>query len=539
MTDAPYDPEVPHTGLVHWYLERWAAEQPTATAYSYEPVAMTDGNATEGTWKELNREAARLAASLSKAGVEAGDYVATLFPQCPQYLRTYAAVAKLGATLVPIDLRSEPREIKYVLEQTQPTAFLGVDAYHGESYRDALTGHDLLADVSIVEWFDDTGFVSSGDPEEYEWCVVDSDGSTRESADVVGNGDSDRPFLVVFTSGTTGRPKGALLSHRNAVFQGTAMAETWAIDQSDTTLVHLPPSHVGGSTELLGTVFVSGGEAVLLDAFDPNDALDRIRMESITVVGNVPAMWEMLFAVPDHEDAMESVETAVVAGQAPSENCLNGMAAIGTPVTGWGLTETGGFVTLTELEASWEVLTDTVGKPYSGFDVKAVDESGDTLPKGETGELVVRGDGVMVGYLDNEQTAAEMIDEEWIRTGDMGFVDEDGYVRLRGRAHNMYISGGYNVYPDEIEDVLTSHPDVQLAQVVGIEHEKWGEAGHAFIVPEPDVDFDVSDLEEYASEVLADYKRPVKYTISDELPMTPLGKIDRQGLIDRYDLSTA
>jgi acyl-CoA synthetase (AMP-forming)/AMP-acid ligase II len=145
---------------------------------------------------------------------------------------------------------------------------------------------------------------------------------------------------------------------------------------------------------------------------------------------------------------------------------------------------------------------------------------------------------IMVGYLNDEQTAAEMIDEEWIRTGDMGFVDEDGYVRLRGRAHNMYISGSYNVYPDEIQDVLTSHPAVQLAQAVGVEHEKWGEAGNAFVVPEPNADLGVSDLEKYASEELADYKRPVKYTISDELPTTPLEKIDRQSLIDRCDLST-
>ena len=184
------------------------------------------------------------------------------------------------------------------------------------------------------------------------------------------------------------------------------------------------------------------------------------------------------------------------------------------------------------------MLTETVGKPYPGFDVKAVEESGATLPEGGTGELVVRGDGAMVGYLEDKQAAAEMIDEEWIRTGDMGFVDEDGYVRFRGRAHNRYISGGYHVYPDEIQDVLTSHPDVQLAQVVGVEHEKLGKSGHAFVVPEPNAGLDVSDLERHASEELADYKRPVKYTISDELPTTPLGEIDRQGLIDRYDLST-
>jgi len=214
------------------------------------------------------------------------------------------------------------------------------------------------------------------------------------------------------------------------------------------------------------------------------------------------------------------------------------MEVIGTPLTGWGLTETGGFVTLTEPDAPWEVLTETVGAPYPGFDVEAVGDDDEFLPSGETGELVVRGDGVMLGYLDDEQSAAETIDDEWVRTGDMGYVGDDGHVRLRGRAHNMYISGGYNVYPDEIQDVLTSHPGVKLAQVIGVEHDKWGESGHAFVVPEPDADLTESDLSAHASEELADYKRPVEYTISTELPTTALGKIDRQTLIDEHGLST-
>lgn len=538
MSNTPYDPDEPHTGVVHWYLEHRAATQPEQPAYSYTPVAMPDAPPTEGTWAELNHESGCVAAALAEAGVSTGDYIATLLPQSPQYLRVYAAAAKLGATLVPIDLRSEPREIAHILEQTQPTAFLGVASYHGESVRGPFTEHELLADVPIVEWLDESGFISSDDPEGYEWSLVDADGEVRESSDAIGHRDPDTPFLVVFTSGTTGQPKGARLSHRNAVFQGTAMADTWGIDHDETALVHLPPSHVGGSTELLGTVFVSGSEAVLLDAFDPGEALSRIADNEVTVIGNVPAMWEMLFAAPDHADAMASVTKAIVAGQAPSEETLKGMDAIGTPLTGWGLTETGGFVTLTQPDASWESLTETVGAPYPGFDVKAIGDDGEFLSAGETGELVVRGDGVMLGYLDEEETAAEMIDGEWIRTGDMGAITDDGDVRLRGRVHNMYISGGYNVYPDEIQDVLTSHPDVKLAQVIGVQHDKWGEAGHAFIVPEPDADLTESDLEDYASEELADYKRPVKYTISAELPTTALGKINRQALIDEHDLST-
>jgi fatty-acyl-CoA synthase len=283
---------------------------------------------------------------------------------------------------------------------------------------------------------------------------------------------------------------------------------------------------------------VSGSEAVLLDAFDPGEALSRIADNGVTVVGNVPAMWEMLFAAPNHADAMASVTKAIVAGQAPSEETLKGMDEIGMPLTGWGLTETGGFVTLTQPDASWECLTKTTGTPYPDFDVKAVNDDGEFLPAGETGELVVRGDGVMLGYLSEKATAAEMIGDEWIRTGDMGSITDEGDVHLRGRVHNMYISGGYNVYPDEIQDVLTAHPDVKLAQVIGVQHDEWGEAGHAFIVPEPDAELTESDLEAHANEKLADYKRPVEYTISAELPTTTLGKINRQDLIDEHDLST-
>jgi fatty-acyl-CoA synthase len=301
--------------------------------------------------------------------------------------------------------------------------------------------------------------------------------------------------------------------------------------------VHLPPSHVGGSTEQLATAVVSGSRIVFLDAVQPGRALEAIDEQDVTLVGNVPALWEMFFAFSDYRDKLSSVRLAIVAGQAPSEDTLDKMSEIGTATTGWGLTETGGFVTLTELDDEAEVLTETVGRPYPGFEVRAIDDDGEPLEDGEVGELAVRGDGVMVGYIGTE-TEESPDGNGWIRTGDMGFVGDDGRVRLRGRAHEMYISGGYNVYPAEVEDVLTEHPDVRLALVIGVEDEKWGETGHAFVVPEAGAELDAEEVESHCEKNLAGYKRPSEYTVESSLPKTVLGKIDRQRVIEEYGLET-
>jgi fatty-acyl-CoA synthase len=535
MAEPAYDRNNSRTALLHWYLERLAAQSPETTAYSYEPVGVETTDGDSGTWNDLNKKASRMAAEFAAAGVTDGDFVATLLPQSPQYTASYAGVAKLGATIVPLDFRAEPREIADVLDRTTPTAFFGVDQYRGDSYSDVLDEIDAFEAIEEAWWLDETDPTTAGSAitdrvQRYEWSVVDAEGTDLAAADATGELDPGSPLLVVFTSGTTGRPKGALLSHRSTVFQGTAMTDSWGVDESDTTLAHLPPSHVGGSTELLATALVAGTEITFLDAIDPGTALDRIEGRSVTVLGNVPALWEMFFAFPDYQDQLASIDLAVVAGQAPSEDTLEKMSEIGTVVTGWGLTETGGFVTLTDVDTEFEVLTETVGKPYDGFEVRTIDNDGNWLESGETGELLVKGDGTMVGYLDAKHG------NEWIRTGDMGYIDNSGRLHLQGRAHEMYISGGYNVYPAEVEDVLTDHPAVKLATVIGVEDERWGEAGHAFVVHVANSDLTASELETYCEGQLAKYKRPREYTIKTNLPKTMLGKIDRQALVDEFDL---
>ena len=545
MSDLPYEADEPRTALFHTYLEKRAAESPDKLAYTYEPIGVESADAETGTWSDLNAAAGRVTEELDGAGVGEGDFVVTLLPQSPQYLATYAATAKLGAVLVPLDFRSEPREIADVLERTEPTAFVGFDRYRGDGYREMVEDIDAFDDVPTARWLDEEDVTETTDAgaspkKDYVWSVVAPDGTDLPADEAVGCVDPDTPLLVVFTSGTTGRPKGALLSHRSAVFQGTAISDTWDVDETDVSLVHLPPSHVGGSTEQIATALASGSEMVFLDAIQPGRALETVYEHDVTVVGNVPALWEMFFAFSDYREKLSSVRLAIVAGQAASEATLKKMGEIGTATTGWGLTETGGFVTLTELDDGMEVLTETVGRPYPGFDVRAVADDGEALEDGEVGELTVRGDGTMVGYMDIDKTeeSDDGDSDGWIHTGDMGFVGEDGRVRLRGRAHEMYISGGYNVYPAEVEDVLTDHPDVRLALVIGVEDERWGETGHAFVVPEAGADVDADELESYCEERLADYKRPSEYTVESGLPKTVLGKIDRQRIVDEYGLET-
>lgn len=550
MTDTVYSSEESRTALVHRHLERRAIRDPDGRAYSYDPVSVDAARADAGTWSDLNAMAASVARTLEGAGVSSGDFVLTLLGQSPTYIATFVGVAKLGATIVPLDFRTEKREMRDVLERTEPTAFVGVDSYRGDSYRDVLSDIDAFADVPARWWVDtenparqaprtsqsdstDTD-VRSAQGRRYELSVVDENGADLPAGEATGHLDPDTPFLVVFTSGTTGRPKGVLLGQRSVAFQGSAIVDTWDLDEADVELAHLPPSHVGGSTELLAPAMMAGVEMVFLDDIDPGVALERIDEHDVTIVGNVPTLWEMFFAYPNYRTQCESVRIAGSAGQAASAETVEQMAELGMPATGWGLTETGGFVTMTDAGASVEVVTETVGRPYPGMELRVRDQNGEALPRGETGELHVRGEGTMLDYLEADH------DGEWVATGDLGYVDEDGRVRLQGRAHEMYISGGYNVYPAEVQDVLASHPGVRHAAVIGVADDTWGETGHAFVVPESDAagDLTATSLEEWCEGRLADYKRPAEYTIESSLPQTMIGKIDRQGLKAEFDLET-
>lgn len=347
--------------------------------------------------------------------------------------------------------------------------------------------------------------------------------------------DGDDAWVVIFTSGTTGRPKGAVLSHANSWALAEATARQWRIDASDISLCNLPTSHVAGTHNQLAVSLYTGSTGILVPKFDPIETLELIARYSVTYFGGVPTMFRLMFRSCDPRDFdTSSVRAVVTAGEPASAELIRGIAAAfpgAAIVASWGMSETAGFFTFTGLEDAPATVEQTEGRPDPAFEMKILDADGAPLASGEVGEIWVRGESVMRSYMDEADNEGAF-SGEWLRTGDLGFLDDAGYLHFSGRAKEMYISGGYNVYPLEIESFLNAYPGVNTSAVIEVPHEVWGEVGLAFVVPEQGAALTAGELETYCREGLADYKRPARIIVETDLPRSLIGKIARRALRD-------
>ncbi|MFW6113970.1 MAG: class I adenylate-forming enzyme family protein, partial [Actinomycetota bacterium] len=281
---------------------------------------------------------------------------------------------------------------------------------------------------------------------------------------------------------------------------------------------------------------VAGGTLVMLDTFVPAEVLATVEKEKITVMGQVPAQYILLMMQPDFDDYdVSSVRAPVIsAAPVPSELVKKIEEKFGVlPYIGYGLSEVCGAVTFTRQEDPVEKIAATIGVPNQGIEVRIMSPTREEVPRGEAGEIAVRGDAVMKGYYGQpEATQAVFDDEGFFYTGDMGYIDDDGYIHILGRKKEMYIRGGENVYPPEVEDVLSKHPKVLFAAVLGYPDPVMGEKGRAYIVPQQGAEVSEEELREYCSEHLAKYKIPDQIIFRDALPLTPLGKVHKFALYE-------
>ncbi len=519
--------------LIHEMLEGHAERTPEK-----EAMALRDRRVSYGEYLEAVN---RVAANLVKLGVKRGDKVALYIGNSPDYVFCYIATVSLGAAAVPISTRFFDQEAGFVVGNSDSSIIVVVPGMGGVDFLDIvnkiLPSCEKVKTVVVLGESEDVARVSGALPTEAVFGAVSEEDLEALKSARAGVEEDDTAFLC-YTSGSTGIPKAAELTHKNIVAYSKGQIDASDVSDRDRLLLDIPVNHVGGNVMAIIAMLQSGGTLVMLDQFVPQEVLETIEKEKITVMGQVPAQYILMMMTPDFEKYdVSSIEKAVVsAAPTPKEVFEQVKEKFGIYLTnGYGLSEVCGAVTFTRVdEDPFDRLSTSIGKANLGIEMGILDPAGKPLPTGEQGEICVKGDAVMKGYYKMpEETALVITEDGFFRTGDMGTKDEDGYVYILGRKKEMYIRGGENVYPPEVEEVVQEHPGVLFVAVIGVPDPVMGEEGRAYIVPMPGAEQpSEEDIKKWASERLARYKVPKYIVYRESLPLTPLGKVMKRTLYE-------
>lgn len=476
------------------------------------------------TYGQLNARANRLANWLRGLGVEKGDRVSILAQNSIHTVDLLYGLGKIGAILAPLNWRLTARELVYIAGDCAPKVMIG-----GPEYTGLLAEMRRELDFPIVigiEGADIEGALS------YEAGVTAAPDTEPEQPSLSG----EDIYCILYTSGTTGRPKGAMISHRQVLWNAINTVVSWELTAGDVSPVMTPMFHAGGLFIFLTPLFYVGGKILLARSFDSEASLSLIQRERATVVLGVPTLFQMWMNSPSFAAADFSHVRYFVSGGAPCPLSLikAWRAAKGGYLRqGYGLTEVGvNCFTMTNEESITKM--GSVGKPIFHSRMRIVDEDGRDVTRGQTGELIIYGPHVCSGYWQNPKATAKALKEGWFHTGDMARQDEDGYYYMAGRYKDMIISGGENVYAAEVETVFLEHPAVREAALIGMPDEKWGEVGLMVIVPQAELTTSPEELIEFCRARLARYKVPKRVIYANALPYSPYGKVMKAELRAMY-----
>ena len=484
----------------------------TARRIPDRKAAITDDAAM--TYVELAAAASRLATFLDREGIEVGDRVGVMLPNIAAAPIAYYGIWMLGGVAVPMNPLLQAREVAFYLSNTSAKALIGTP-----EFADVAT--QAAANVGAKVWLVDDAEVArltDGLPEFGE--PVDRDASDTA--------------VVLHTSGTTGTPKGAELTHGSlGSNQDVIVRRLLKLTDDDVVLACLPLFHVFGMTCAMNAAVAAGAGLSLMARFHPAKAVERIHRDRVTVLEAVPTMYTALLSVADQfaPDMTASLRTCVSGGAALPVAVLNDFEKTFDAVIleGYGLSETSPATTFNHPDA--ERRPGSIGTPIEGVQVRLVDDDGNLVPTGSPGEIQVKGPNVMKGYWNLPEATKTSIKDGWFSTGDIAVVDEDGYYWIVDRKKDLIIRGGYNVYPREIEEVLHEHPAVAQVAVVGIAHDSLGEEIGAAVKLKAGVEAAAEELRQFVKARVAAYKYPRRIWFVDDLPTGPTGKLLRRGVI--------
>jgi fatty-acyl-CoA synthase len=482
-------------------------------------------------YAELDDLASRFGAGLLRLGIRRGDRVGLYMTNHPEWVIAFFGIARMGGVIVPMNTRYRSQEVAYILNNCGATGLVMGSRYAKSDYVEIVESVwdeiPTLQQVIVhgegkgdrMLFFQDAlraGADYAGDPEVVAAC------RSQQPEDVV---------FILYTSGTTGSPKGAMLTNLNIAKNGEQIAQVMRQDEHDVTLIVVPFFHCFGC--VIGvTASVSAASALLpLPVFEAAEALRAIEQHGATVVHGVPTMFiEYLEEMKRHAYDLKSVRTGVMAGAPCPVEVMRGTHDLmgANIVIAYGLTEASPVITMTHLDDRIEDRVETVGRALPEQEVRIVDDAHAPLPAGTTGELAVRGYNVMQGYYGSPAATAETVDADgWLYSGDLATMDERGYVRIVGRKKEMYITGGFNVYPREIEEFLFTHPQIENVAVVGVPDAKFGEIGLAVVKLAAGARATEEEILAFCRGRIANFKVPKRVVFVEQFPMTQSGKIQK------------
>ncbi len=500
------------------FLERRAQLTPQRLAIR---DTITGADITYAAW---NAQANRTANYLRALGVGVGDRVAVYATNSMAYLDLWMACGKIGAILQTLNWRLTPAELEDLICAASPVML----AYSGEFTENV---NRLRSRLPNVHHFVALG--TPADPADRRFAERDAYPDTLQEPrpDL----DWDSPWVICYTGGTTGLPKGAILSHGNMTWNSVNTVVSWGLDQDDVAILNAPLFHTGGLNVFTLPLIHVGGASILCASFDVDQVFDLVESGTVTLYFGVPTMFIMMQQHPRWPQVDFSRLKLVISGGAPCPMpVFERFWAKGVDFkTGYGLTEAGP-------NTFWLPAADVrrkpgaVGFPLMHIDVRVVRPDGSECAPGEPGELLIRGPHVTPGYWNDPAATAAAIRDGWLYTGDLAVRDTEGYYSIVGRLKDMIISGGENVYPAEVESVMYRHPAVKEAALIGVPDPKWGEVGRAIVVVEPGAALTADELFAFLREHLASYKIPKSVVFADTLPKTGAGKIDKKALAEQY-----
>jgi fatty-acyl-CoA synthase len=503
---------------IAWWVQRWSELHPSKTAVFFED--------REISYLQLHQQANATSCWLQSLGIEKGDRVAVMLENCPEFIELYLACSRLGAVFVPVNFRLAPPELDYTLRNCSPRLFL-----FGRRLLDTVLDLNLNQRRPLMKLACLGKQSRAADVFDYQAGVAAFEGQRPFLTKSLGPADPEEPQVIMYTSGSTGQAKGAVLSYRKTFFNCLNADIFFKLHFDDIMLVVLPLFHSGGLFIQASPTLYKGATLVIHPRFDPAKVYEDIDRFQATKFLGVPTVYKALLrAAPESRGDLSSLQVCAIGGEKTTHDLLLRCKEAGFFLRQiMGQTETSILLWASE-EASIQK-PGTVGRPVFHAEVNLLGRDGRPVKLGEVGEIVVRGSIMMKEYWKDPVKTEETIKNGWLHTGDLARMDQDGYFYLVDRAKDMYISGGENVYPAEVERVLKKHPMIDEVAVIGGPDDAWGEVGRAFVILKPGASLGAEEVIAFCEGRLARYKWPKTVTFCETFPRTSLGKVRKGALI--------